>query len=118
MMPSIISEFQGAFVDIRQITDGILIASELIDAREKTDVSGLVVNVDLEKAFDNISWSCLDYTLSRFDFGMVWRNWVKWCLSTARFSMTINGTASTMFRSGKSIKQGDPISPFLFIMIV
>lgn len=117
-MPSIISEFQGAFVDNRQLTDGILIASELIGAREKTNIPDLVVKVDLEKAFDNISWCCLDYTLSRCGFGMVWRNWIKWCLSTARFSMTINGTSSAMFRSGKGIKQGDPISPFLFIMIV
>lgn len=118
VMPSLISEFQGAFVDNMQITDDILIALELIDAREKTNVFGLVVKVNLEKAFDNISWSCLDYTVSRFGFGMVWRNLVKWCLSTARFSMTINGSASAMFRSGKGIKQGDPISHFLFIMIV
>ncbi|XP_026410778.1 uncharacterized protein LOC113306003 [Papaver somniferum] len=85
VFPTIILEFQGAFVGSRENTDGILIASELIDARERADMEGLVVKVYLEKAFNNISWSCLDYT---------------------------------MVRSGKGVKQGDPISPFIFIMVV
>lgn len=55
VMPTIISKFQGAFVDERKITDGILIASELIDSRERLNVPGLVVKMDLQKAFDNIS---------------------------------------------------------------
>ncbi|XP_026396741.1 uncharacterized protein LOC113291420 [Papaver somniferum] len=72
VLPSIISEFQGAFVDNRKITEGILIASELVDATERDKIAGFVVKVDLEKAFDKISWICLDYTLTRFSFENVW----------------------------------------------
>ncbi|XP_026378204.1 uncharacterized protein LOC113272606 [Papaver somniferum] len=67
---------------------------------------------------DNMNWGCLDYTMSRFGFGNVSRNWIRWCLSNARFSMAINGTASNMFISTKGLKQGDPMYPFLFILIV
>ncbi|XP_026395869.1 uncharacterized protein LOC113290483 [Papaver somniferum] len=70
--PTIISEFQGEFVDSRQITDGILISSELFDSRERDKMPGLVVEVDLYKAFDSIRWNCLDYTLSIFGFGMIY----------------------------------------------
>ncbi|XP_026459750.1 uncharacterized protein LOC113360456 [Papaver somniferum] len=74
-------------------------------------------NVDLQKVFDNVNWGCLDYTISRFGFGNVWRNRIKWSLSNTRFSMAINGAASSLFRSTKGINKGVPISPFLFILI-
>ncbi|XP_026396975.1 uncharacterized protein LOC113291689 [Papaver somniferum] len=69
VLPTIISDFQGAFVDNRQITDGNLITSEIIDSRERDNNPGLVVKVDFQKAFDSINWGCLDYALSRFGFG-------------------------------------------------
>ncbi|XP_026410852.1 uncharacterized protein LOC113306081 [Papaver somniferum] len=104
VLPSLITEFQGAFVDGRQITDGILIAAELIDARERFQILGMVVKVDLEKDFDNLNWKCLDVTMQRFGFGNVWRNWIHWCLSSVRFSMAINCQASSLFRSGKDVR--------------
>ncbi|XP_026450966.1 uncharacterized protein LOC113351131 [Papaver somniferum] len=93
-------------------------ASELIDARERSNNPGLIVKVDLQKAFDNINWSCLDYKMSRFVFGNFWRKWIHWCISTVRFSISLNGSCSEFLRSSKGVIQGNPLSPFLFILVV
>ncbi|XP_026384569.1 uncharacterized protein LOC113280127 [Papaver somniferum] len=69
VLPSIITDFQGAFIHERQISDGILITDELIDSRKRENKPGLVCKVDFEKAFDNINWNCADIVLQRFGFG-------------------------------------------------
>ncbi|XP_026441693.1 uncharacterized protein LOC113340851 [Papaver somniferum] len=56
--------------------------------------------------------------MARFGFRITWRNWIRWCLSSTRFAMDINGSASPLFRSSKGIKQGDPMYHFLFMMVV
>ncbi|XP_026400275.1 uncharacterized protein LOC113296156 [Papaver somniferum] len=114
---SIISEYQGAFVHGRQIQDGILIASELIDTKLRSQETGLICKVDFEKAFDNLNWNCIDITLARFGFGMNWRSWIRWCISTPRFAVLLKGEATDLFKSQKGIRQGDPISPFIFILV-
>lgn len=117
VLPSIIDNYQGAFIHDRQINDGILIAAEFIDSRIRANKAGIVGKVDFEKAFDNINWNCLDMVLERFGFGSVWRRWINWCISSVRLSILI-GEATKMFRSQKGVRKGNPISPFLFIMVV
>ncbi|XP_026445035.1 uncharacterized protein LOC113345474 [Papaver somniferum] len=85
--------------------------------RQKEGRPGLVCKVDFEKYFDNINWNCVDLTLAKFGFGHIWRSWTKWCILYARFAVLINGEATELFKSQKGIRQGDPISPFLFILI-
>lgn len=73
--------------------------------------------MDFQKAFDNINWY-VDIVMERFGFGNVWKGRIKWCITRARFAVLINGEATQMFKSSKGIGHGDPISPFLFIMVV
>lgn len=96
VLPSIIDNYQGAFIHDRQINDGILIAAEFIDSRIRANKAGIVGKVDFEKAFDNINWNCLDMVLERFGFGSVWRRWINWCISSVRLSILI-GEATKMF---------------------
>ncbi|XP_026459061.1 uncharacterized protein LOC113359683 [Papaver somniferum] len=70
--PLIITDFQGAFVEERQITGAILIVSELIDSSERDKNPNMVCKVVLEKAFDNISWGYIDNTLVKFVFEYRW----------------------------------------------
>lgn len=74
--------------------------------------------VDFEKAFDSLSWEYLDSVMKKMEFGTKFRRWIIKCLSSARVSVLINGSAATEFSMERGVRQGDPLSPFLFIIAV
>ena len=73
----IISDSQNAFVKGRQILDSILIASEYIDSRLKLGVPSVLCKLDVEKAYDHVSWDFLMYMLQRCGFSEKWRKWIR-----------------------------------------
>ncbi|GJW77476.1 RNA-directed DNA polymerase, eukaryota [Tanacetum coccineum] len=94
-----------------------LVEREVYDAvREKKQT--LIFKVDFEKAYDSVRWDFLDDVLSKFGFGDKWRKWIQCCLHSSRGSIIINGSPTEEFQFGKGLKQGDPLSPFLFILIM
>ncbi|GJS37389.1 RNA-directed DNA polymerase, eukaryota [Tanacetum coccineum] len=74
--------------------------------------------VDFEKAYDSVRWDYLDEVLHKFGFGTRWRTWILSCLRSARGSILINGSPTEEFQFYKGLKQGDPLSPFLFILVM
>ena len=113
-----ISNFQGAFVEGRQILDVVLVANEVVEEYRKGKKKGLVFKIDFEKAYDNVRWGFLDFVLQRKIFGRKWRGWIKGCLSFVSYSVLINGRPRGKFRGFKGLRQGDPLSPFLFMLVV
>nr|GEW97297.1 putative RNA-directed DNA polymerase, eukaryota, reverse transcriptase zinc-binding domain protein [Tanacetum cinerariifolium] len=69
-------------------------------------------------AYDSMRWDYLDEVLDKFGFGGKWRGWIQGCLKSSRGSILINGSPTKEFQFNKGLKQGDPLSPFLFILIM
>nr|GEV92699.1 hypothetical protein [Tanacetum cinerariifolium] len=78
----------------------------------------LIFKVDFEKAFDSVSWKYLDYMLHSLGFGLTWRSWIKACLESSRTSILVNGSPTSELSVKRVLRQGDPLSPFLFIIVM
>lgn len=113
-----ISPAQGAFVKDRQILDVILVANEAVEEYRAKKKKGVILKVDFEKAYDHVRWSCLDNIMECKGFGGRWRRWIRGCVSSVNFSIMINGRPRGRFRASRGLRQGDPLSPFLFTMVV
>lgn len=70
-----------------------------------------------EKAYDSVSWDFLRFVLEKMGFSFVWRKWISECLSSASVFVLVNGSPTKEFRMGRGHRQGDPLSPFLFLLV-
>ncbi|GJU48131.1 RNA-directed DNA polymerase, eukaryota, reverse transcriptase zinc-binding domain protein [Tanacetum coccineum] len=116
VIEGVISVEQSAFIKGRQILDGPLVVNEVIEWYKKRKKKGLVFKVDFDKAYDSVSWDYILNVMVCMGFPAKWLNWIKGCLSSSRASILVNGSPTKEFSLERGLRQGDPLSPFLFII--
>ena len=92
VMYGLVNPSQNAFVEGRQILDASLIVNEVIDSMQKRKERGILCKLDIEKAYDQINWNFILKVLKKMGFGDKWVSWIEWCISTATFSVLVNGS--------------------------
>ncbi|GJS31465.1 RNA-directed DNA polymerase, eukaryota [Tanacetum coccineum] len=102
----------------RQILDGPLILNEVLQWCKAKKKQTFIFKIDFEKAYDSVRWDFLGDVLNRFGFGAKWCGWIQECLRSSRGSVLVNGSTTEEFQFYKGLKQGDPLSPFLFILVM
>ncbi|GKV48207.1 hypothetical protein SLEP1_g55033 [Rubroshorea leprosula] len=113
----VIGEQQMAFIRGRQLAEGVVIANEVIDEAKRNKKKSFLFKVNFEKAYDKVCWGFINYMMLRMGFCETWRRWIQECLRSSSVSIIVNGSPTRQFTVTKGIRQGDSLSPFLFLIV-
>jgi len=114
----LISPNQSAFLKDRLISDASLLAHELVRDFNNPTGNRICLKVDLQKAFDTINREFIFYIFHCIRFSFRWINWIKECLSSASFSIMLNGCPTGHVKINRGFRQGCPLSPYLFVLVM
>jgi hypothetical protein len=113
-----LSAKQLVFLKGGQIHDAIGTAHECLHSIKKKKHKSIIMKLDLQKAYDCIHWDLLRMILIQIGFGLQFTNWIMRCVSSSSFVVLVNGEATNFFRSDRRLRQGCPLSPLLFILVL
>ncbi|MCG8113315.1 MAG: reverse transcriptase family protein, partial [Candidatus Thiodiazotropha taylori] len=116
VLPSIIHDDQKGFVQGRNINEANRLLQDVIYYTDQNHIESAIIFLDYEKAFDRVEWQWTLQCLEKFNFGVKFRTWVNMIFKHAKTSILTNGFRSSYFQISRSMRQGCPVSPLLFIL--
>ena len=113
----VVSLTQSAFLRGRNILEGVVVLHETVHEIHRKKLSGVILKIDFEKAYDKVKWPFLLQTLRMKGFSPKWISWVKSFISGGSVAVNVNNDIGHFFQTRIGLQQGDPLSPLLFNIV-
>jgi hypothetical protein len=113
----VINPSQTAFIPGQNIMEGVVMLHETIHELHRKKMSGVILKLDFEKAYDKVNWDFLQQTLRIKGFSGKWCHWINQIVSKGSVGVKVNDNVGRYFQTKKDLRQGDPLSPMLFNLV-